>query len=808
MRYTFEQIVPILNRVEKPGRYTGGEKNSVQPKDGDFRFALGYPDLYEIGMANQGIQILYSRLNETKGLSCERFYAPGKDLFECLKQSGLNLFTLETFTPLNEMEAVGFNLSHELLYTNMLYILESAGIAIFSRERLESDPIIIAGGEAVSNPAPVSLFVDCFFAGEGEEGIIEIAESLKSNRNLNRLEKLKALSLIEGVMVPSLYKTAINGDGMVIFEGPRVNKRNISGQSLRNPLKPVIPSVRTSQERAVIEITRGCDNLCKFCHAGYYTLPLRQCSVEKTAQETFEVLENTGYNGVTFTSLSISDYAQLIPLLNRVLPDLNRKGVNVNLPSMKVDKGTLPIITTISGVKQVNLTFAVEAAHTEIRKLIHKRVHVDELLEIVRYVFENGWKTIKLYFMLGLPGYKEYDEAQSIIDLLKKIFDIGRGKKSINATVSPFIPKPHTPLDMNDMATAEYFNSVVDKLKKALPRKIAVKNHNIDSSIVEGFLARGDIECGRALHEAYTAGAVFDSWSEHFNSNAWLPVVEKYMHRADYFCERTDENQSWSVILTGAEKLVSAKRDTVLSEEDLGRKRMRHEVPFDYESINRSMEDFEKSYEKLLSVRIVFSKKGRARYISHLDLVEIIKRAFNIAKLPICYSRGFNKRAHIGGGFPLPLGIDSECEVFDCDLYSEMPVGLEDVIGSNLPEGVELVKIYPHNGDTIALHKNSVSSYRICGNSNIIEKIEKAIDSDITLTKKTKKGVTEIKAADSVHSVQRGDNNITLFLYTGSTNALRIDALMRAFVNDDEYNSLVITKIAIYNDENGLTNLL
>jgi radical SAM family uncharacterized protein/radical SAM-linked protein len=809
--YTFEQLIPLLNRVEKPGRYTGGEVNSCKPTENDLRFSICYPDLYEVGMANQGLQILYDRLNRQDGVSCERFFAPALDFFNELKKEGLTLYSLETYTPVHKMDAIGFNLSYELLFTNLLYILDSAGIALFSRERTEDDPIVIGGGEAVSNPAPISLFVDCIFAGEGEEGIVEIANTLKENRNQSRAEKLYALSSIEGVFVPTLYEERINNDGMKLFTGKAVSKRFAPPEALANPLWPVIPSIRTSQERAVIEITRGCDNLCKFCHAGYYTLPYRQCSVEKTVKETITILDNTGYDGVTFTSLSLSDYKDLIPLLNKVLPELNRRGVNINLPSLKVDSGTLPIIMTISGVKQVNLTFAVEAAHTEIRKLIHKRVSEDELLKIVNYVFQNGWKTIKLYFMLGLPGYRTYDEADSIIELLRRVFDAGRGKKSIHVTVSPFIPKPHTPFDMVDMASKEYFHAVVDKLKSSLPRKIAVKNHNIDSSYVEGFLARGDIEMGRALYEAYQAGCTFDSWSEHFNSRAWLPIVEKFSHRADYFGERTDREQSWNIITTASEKLIESKRERVLTDEELSKNRMNATESLDTEAIEASMKEFEQSYIKQSVIRCVFTKKGRARYISHLDLVEIVKRSFHRAGLPLCYSRGFNKRAKIGGGFPLPLGLESSCEVFDCELYSSLPEETIDKINNALPEGIELLSLSQHNETTIPLARNTVTAYTITAEAEILNKIGRGIVSDITLKKKTKRGETEIMIADSVHSHQSNSDCLTLFLHTGVTNALRIDSILNALINAAEFAKTRITRSGLYTtgqDPDILTNML
>ncbi len=487
---TDHKIEEILLRVEKPARYAGGELFAVVKKEADIRIALSYPDLYEIGMANHGVKILYDVANGVDGVACERVFAAYPDFRTEIETAGIKLFTLETRTPLFECDCVAFNLSHELLYTNVLQILELGGIPLRSADRSENDPIVIAGGEAVSNPAPMSPFIDLFFAGEGEDGFAEIAATLRTSKknSLTREKTIQELLLIEGVFRYGLSTKAV---------------RRVYRGVLKDPVRPVMPSMRISQDRALIEVMRGCFNLCKFCHAGYYNLPCRQYSVADAAARAREVIKNTGYNEITFLSLSISDYRDIIPLLNETLPEFNEKGISVSLPSLKVDMRTLPIIEITSDVRKSSITFAIEAASDEIRSAIHKKISIDELMTIIGRVFAGKWDMIKLYFMIGLPGFREHDEAEAIVDLLRKIDDVGMRRKKINATISPFIPKPHTPLERVEMADEAYIRNTVTRIKTGLPRRIAVKNHSIDGSMLEGLLARGDAAVADMIEKAY-----------------------------------------------------------------------------------------------------------------------------------------------------------------------------------------------------------------------------------------------------------------------------------------------------------------
>ncbi|MFW5808009.1 MAG: TIGR03960 family B12-binding radical SAM protein [Spirochaetota bacterium] len=800
MRYTLEMLAPLLEQVEKPARYVGGEFNSIVKDHADIRFALCYPDLYDVGMANNGIQILYGILNSMDGIACERIFAAAPDYMKLLKENQLSLYTLETLTPVHACDILGLNLSHELLYTTVLYILDGCGIPLLSEERTDDHPLIIAGGEATSNPGPMHDFIDIFYFGEGEAGICAVAEAVRAGRadGVSRKELLRRTASLDGVFVPSLASITTNSDGMICYTGLPVAKCTSNELSVNVARKPVVPSLRTAQDRAVVEITRGCDNLCKFCHAGYYTLPYRTYGWEEAARDALEILDNTGYDGVTFTSLSISDYRHLVPLLNHVLPELNRRGVGINLPSLKVDRNTIQLVETLSRVKQVSLTFAVESACTEIRKMIHKRLSLDELYEIVQYVFSRGWRTIKLYFMLGLPGYQEHDEVAAMVDLLHRINEIGRGRKDIHVTVSPFVPKPHTPFDRVNMAPVEYFLESVKRIRASVPRKVSVKNHLIAASYVEGFLSRGDLRTGSAILSAYRKGCFLDSWDEYFNKEAWLCVLDVIDHRASYYGERHDRLQPWSVVSTGCDALLDAKSRKVLTDEELSGKRMKITEPINSQAIEESMHKLETRYERMVSARMRFTKTGRARYLSHLDLAEVIKRALRIARLPLCVSRGFNKREQLAFGYPLPLGIESECEYVDCSLHAMADETAADAVNRALPEGIRLVKLIFHNEKSSVMTLSHVTEYRVeCSDEKAERLFTLCSDSGAEIVKRTKKGERRIRIAQALHSVVRKPYGLCVRLYNGTEESIRIDSLVHE-VDDGCSNMVHVVKSDVY----------
>ncbi len=774
-----EPIEKILLKVQKPSRYTGGELNGVIKPDASFRMAISYPDLYEVAMSNNGIKILYDRVNAVKGAACERVFAVAPDFESILRENKLPLYTLETFTPLRELDCVGFNVSHEMLATNILQILDLGGVPLLREDRTEGDPVILAGGEAVSNPFPLSDFIDIFFLGDGEDAVVEIAALFLRGKSeaWTRQRLIDELGKIEGVMNPAEYTFTYEGAEALSLEGREVQKRVYRGSEPSDPVAPLVPSMRITQERAVLEVNRGCYNLCKFCHAGYYTLPYRAFDVARIEEKTFETLKNTGYSELTLASLSVSDYRDLVALLNRMLPRLNEEGVSISLPSLKVDSTTLEIIEVISDVRKSSLTFAVEAGSRSLREKINKKVYEEELLEIVDYVFSKGWRVLKLFFMIGLPGSRDEDEAESIIELLKKIRTMGKRKGEINVTVSPFIPKPHTPFEREEQRDEEYFRDIVLRVKQGLPRSIKIKSHDLRLSVLEGIFARGDARLGAAVLKAYNDGCRLDSWREYFKPADWFAALDKTLPAwRDYLGERGEDKLPWEWVSTGFEKLKNNWRDRCIDLGEFDGPKWRYRDALDRDAIQEGLKKFEKRFEVKGVLRLRLSKLGPSRYLSHLDFLEVIRRALRMADMPVAFSQGFNKRERIAAGFPVPLGIESESEILDIDLYDFPGEEVFEKLRKSFPEGIDYLdsEIIEEKGSIMGKVRGIL--YRVEGDSRIIAALDEAARSAPSFFKKTKKGTAEIPFDDAVLSwIVLEDGAVDVEMITDSSGTVRID---------------------------------
>ncbi|HNX24451.1 MAG TPA: TIGR03960 family B12-binding radical SAM protein [Spirochaetota bacterium] len=785
-----DSLGKFLHLVQKPARYFGNELNMTVKDDARVRVALSYPDLYEVGMSNNGIKILYDAANRVEGAACERVFAVAPDFESELRARNIPLYSLETYTPLHELDAVGFNLSHELLASNMLQVLDLGRIPMLRKERKDSDPVVIAGGEAVSNPFPYADFVDIFFIGDGEEGFPEIMRTLlrcRSEGITSRDSIIAELKKIDGILASVDYELNYTGLGADISGFKKVKKVSVKAEGCFSPAKPLVPSIRISQERAVVELARGCSNLCKFCHAGYYSLPYRPFNFEKAAHDIFRQIDNTGYDEVTLTALSVSDYKHIVKLLNSVLPELTERGVSIALPSLKVDRNTLPIIETVSNLRKSSLTFAVESASDEIRSLSNKKVRKEDLYDIVDYAFNHGWRVIKLYFMIGLPGCSEADEAEEIIVLLKDLVKRGRGKKDINVTISPFIPKPHTPFDHEKQMSMDYFHEVIRKVKSASPRQITIKNHDVRSSFIEGLLARGDTRIGTVIYNSYLAGARLDSWSEYFRFDIWMGCIEKYLPEWKSYLEERDSSISypWQVIETGGEKAVSAMRGRKLDIESYRQPEKRYNEELDADKYKTALKHFELKYPTAQTLRFVFSKTGNGKYIGHIDFNEIIKRGFRMAGVPVSFSQGFNKREKIACGYPVPLGVESISEVVDVELYSELSepeiAELPAKINPRLPEFLKVEKVRMREKSvTIMALTNAVEYLAEFGDEAALAAAAVFLGTHETFIKKGKKekGEQEYLLKEILNSYKVEGHSLTVILYTGKESSVRIDEFL------------------------------
>jgi len=783
-----ENLDKFLHRVQKPARYFGNELNMTVKPEAFIRVAISYPDLYEVGMSNNGIKILYDAGNMVDDAACERVFAVAPDFESELRAGNIPLYTLETYTPLNRLDAVGFNLSNELLATNILQILDLGKIPMLRKERKDSDPLVIAGGEAVSNPFPYTDFVDLFFIGDGEEGLPEIIRTLlrcKKEGVASRDAVLVELGKIAGVLVSGDYDFKYSGTGTDITGYKKVKKVSAGSDACFSPARPLVPSIRISQERAVVELARGCFNLCKFCHAGYYSLPYRAFNYEKAARDIFYQVDNTGYDEVTLTALSISDYKYIVQLLNRVLPALTERGVSISLPSLKVDRNTLPIIETVSNLRQSSLTFAVESASDEIRSISNKKVRREDLFDIVDYAFNNGWRMIKLYFMIGLPGCGDVDEAEEIIALLKEIVKRGRGKKDINVTISPFVPKPHTPFEHEKQMSMDYFHEVIRKVKSASPRQVTIKNHDVRSSFLEGLLARGDSRLGEVIYHAYLGGARLDSWHEYFRFDIWMRCIETYLPAWENFLMEKDPCAAypWQVIETGSEKAVSAMKERRL---DIGTYRQpekRYTEELDTESYKTARKNFELRYPTAQTLRCIFAKTGNGKYIGHIDFNEIIKRGFRMAGVPVSSSQGFNKREKISCGYPVPLGVESISEIVDVELYSALSESeiaeLPGKINQRLPEFLRVVNAREREKSvTIMALTGAVEYLAYFSGQTALADAAAFLETRVSFVKKGKKGEQEYALDQILNSYKVEERALRLVLYTGKESSVRIDEFL------------------------------
>ncbi|MCL1864288.1 MAG: TIGR03960 family B12-binding radical SAM protein [Spirochaetes bacterium] len=805
-----DNLSKFLHRVQKPARYLGDELNIIIKDNPLVRVAISYPDLYEVGMSNNGINILYEAGNSIKDGACERVFAVAPDFENELRTRNIPLYTLESYTPLNRLDAVGFNLSHELLATNLLQILDLGGIPVQRRDRTDSHPIIIAGGESVSNPFPYSDFVDIFFIGDGEGGFAEVLKTLiecKTGGIVSRKTILNKLKEIEGVLLSDDYDFNYIGVTTDISCFKRIKKVSLSSDKCFTPAKPVIPSIRVTQNRGVIEVARGCSNLCKFCHAGYYNLPYRAFDYERIASDIIRQIDNTGYDEITLTALSVSDYKHIVKVLNKVMPELTERGVSIALPSLKVDRNTLPVIETVSNLRKSSLTFAVESASDEICSKAYKKIRRDDLFDIIDHVFNNGWRGIKLYFMIGLPACDEVDEAEEIISLLKDLVKRGRGRKDINVTISPFIPKPHTPFDHEKQMSSDYFNKVIRAIRSSSPRQVTIKNHDVRSSFLEGLFSRGDTRCGSVIYDAYKNGARLDSWHEYFKFDLWMNSIEKNLPDWSIFFEARDRTGTypWQIIETGNEKAIAAMRDRKLNIDEYRQPDRRYAEEFDVESYRYALKRFELKYSVTQRLRAVFAKTGNGRYIGHIDFTEIIKRALRMANVPLAFTKGFNKRERISCGYPVPIGVESLSEITDIELYSDLAaediIKLPEKINVFLPEFIKLKSIRGREDNLPIMAMTNAIEYKVkFQDSKSISAIMSFLSNSETFTKTGKKGEQTYPLNEVLHSYKTDDKTVTLILYIGNESSVRIDEfLARVTGEPDIYGSgISIVKLGQY----------
>ncbi len=572
----------ILLTVQQPARYIGGEVNCVKkdPSTVDIRFAMCFPDVYEIGMSHLGIQILYDMFNRRDDVYCERVYSPWVDLDQMMREKNIPLFAIESQDPIKNFDFLGITIQYEMCYTNILQVLELSQIPLHAKDRTEEDPIVIGGGPCTYNPEPIAPFFDLFYMGEGEVVYFELLDRYKEikARGGSRKEFLEKAAQIPGIYVPGFYDVTYKEDGTIdamIPNNPnaplKVSKQLVMDMSNTwYPEKPVVPYLRATQDRVVLEIMRGCIRGCRFCQAGMVYRPVRERSLEELKRLARTMLKNTGHEEISLSSLSSSDYTKLEGIVNFLIDEFDGKGVNVSLPSLRIDAFSLDVMSKVQDVKKSSLTFAPEAGSQRLRNVINKGLTEENILNGSAEAFKGGWNRVKLYFMLGLPT-ETVEDMQGIAELSEKVAEVyydtvpkeqRHGKVQVTASTSFFVPKPFTPFQWAPMCTKEQFlerASIVNhRMKEMLNKKSLRYNwHEADVTVLEGVLARGDRKVAGVIEEAYRNGAIYDSWSEHFDNNIWMNAFEKCGIDIDFYTTRErslDEIFPWDFIDAGVTK--------------------------------------------------------------------------------------------------------------------------------------------------------------------------------------------------------------------------------------------------------------
>ena len=727
----------ILPRVEKPSRYLGTEVNAVRKTDAAVRIALAFPDLYDLGLGNLGLHILYAVLNGVDGVSAERVYAPGMDLEAQLRQRGLRLFALESKDTLDEFDGVGFTLQSELTYTNILNILDLSGIPLRTAHRDDRHPLTFAGGPAVFNPEPLSPFIDFFVMGDGEDVVIEIAEVFRAVKG--RADRLHALATVPGVYVPALYPTEVMPDGRILprADAPKIRKRiaaDLNGATY--PVNYIVPFTQQVHDRVSLEVLRGCTQGCRFCQAGMTTRPVRERSLANVDDLMQRTLATTGYEEVSLVSLSTCDYSRVRCLVKQAVDRAAPERVSVSLPSLRLDSFSVELADMVAGIRRTGLTFAPEAASPRLRAVINKWIPDEDLIDMATEAYKRGWDHVKLYFMIGLPTERD-DDIAAIGDLALRVLDVGRRynrRAKVHTGVSTFVPKPFTPFQWAEQIGIEETERRQDILFHMFRRNSAVKfgRHHAEETFLEGWVSRGDRRVGDVIEGAWRRGARFDAWNEHRQLGPWMEAIaEAGLDPAELLRERSlDERLPWdhvdilvdkqwfvddwnrAMVLQHAPDCRHSKCHrcgvidheralcaSMLRDNIAGRK---DEKGWSERNPSATVSEAGAPPSRVVAEppavqRLVFrvGYQGESRFLSHLETMSAWIRTLRRARCPLSYSEGFHPHPKLAFASAHPVGEESLGDYMDVTLTQRVyPEDLVARLSAMAPEGFLVLGAY------------------------------------------------------------------------------------------------------------------
>ncbi|GMV93711.1 MAG: hypothetical protein AMXMBFR82_34890 [Candidatus Hydrogenedentota bacterium] len=718
----------ILPGVEKPSRYMGTELNSTHkdPAEIDLRVALVFPDLYDLGLGNLGILILYAILNKLPWCWCERGYTPAPDMEAALRKRGLPAFTNESKDALGAMDLIGFTLQTELNYANILNLLDLSGIPLRTEHRDDSHPLTMAGGPSVFNPEPLAPFIDFFVIGDGEDVIVEIAEVLRAMKDEPRRTKLEALAKLEGIYVPELYPFETMPDGRILpkEDAPKIVKRTLQDlDGATFPTNYIVPYTQQVHDRVGLEVLRGCTQGCRFCQAGMVTRPVRERSIEKVDELMERTLDATGYEEVSLVSLSTCDFSRPRMLVEQAAKRAAESNVSVSLPSLRLDSFSVELADMVAGVRRSGLTFAPEAATPRLRAVINKWIPDEDLLNMSSEAYGRGWNHVKTYFMIGLPTERDED-VEAIVDLCLRTLKLGRTinpRAKVNTGVSTFVPKPFTPFQWAEQITLEEAYRRQGILEKGFRGNGAIKfgKHEPEITFIEGLLTRADRRGADLLEAAWRNGARLESWGEHLNFKAWLDAIEQTNYDVDdaLRARDLDERLPWDHIdmlipkkwfqedwqrameLKHAQDCRAGKCHlcgVIYRERELCKHMLKRQKQGRIEEQNwkpTPLPEYQEP-EAVQRLRFRIGRNGEARFLSHLELVNSWVRTLRRARTPISYSQGFHAHPKLSFATAPPVGEESRGDYMDIVLKERVdPEDLLRRIQATLPEGIRAYQV-------------------------------------------------------------------------------------------------------------------